>query len=110
MSVKVVRHNMSYKREEVLITKYCNYFSCYEHYTPDVAIKIANKMKEDGVSSFRVYQEYGDTEFQYFRLETEEEAFARVNKEVIEKESHRKFREECLLREAQNLGYKLIKE
>lgn len=110
MNVKVVRHNMSQERKEVLITKYCNYFSCHDYYTPDETIKIANRMKEDGVSSFRVYQEYGDSDFQYFRLETEEEAFTRVNKEVIEREKHRKFREECLLREAQNFGYKLVKE
>lgn len=101
---------MSQERKEVLITNEYSYFNCYHRYKPDEILEIINEMKKDGVSSFEIVESYGSVVILYYRLETEEEAFARVNKEVIEREKHRKFREEALLREAQNFGYKLVKE
>lgn len=96
--------------KEIVITKNPYYFSSYENYTPDELIKIANRMKEDNVSSFKVCDDYGSIGFEYYRLETEEESTIRIKREATEKEMNAKRREEYLLREAQALGFRLEKD
>lgn len=96
--------------KEIINTRAYGYFDAYSNYSPDELIKIANRMKEDNVSSVRVCDDYGSIGFEYYRLETEQEESDRLKREIIEKESQIKRREEYLLREAQALGFRLEKD
>lgn len=93
--------------KEILITKPCNYLDTYKNHTPDELIKFANRMKEDGVSSFKIIESYGSPELEYFRMETEQEESDRLKKEIMENEQRLKSRAEYLKREAEALGFKL---
>lgn len=93
--------------KEVLITKYCSYLSPYENYPPEELIKIANRMKEDGVSSCKVNDNYGNIEFEYFRMETEQEESDRLKREVAESEQRLVNMKDRLMREAAAFGFEL---
>jgi hypothetical protein len=96
-------------QKEIKLTKHNYYFDAYSKYSPDELIKIANRMKEDNVSSFSICDDYGSIGFEYFRLETESETSDRLKKEIIENEQRIKSREEYIKREALALGYKIEK-
>lgn len=97
-------------KKEIIINTDCTYLSSYDRHTPDDLIKIAKRMKNDGVSSFEICDDYGSIGFRYFRLESEEETAKRIKKEAINKENQTRHREGYLLREAEALGYKLEKK
>ena len=105
MNVKVVKDKQMPK--EILITKCYSYLRPYEKYSPDELIKIATRMKEDGVSSCKVSDNYGNIEFEYFRMETEQEESDRLKREVMESEQRLANMKNRLMREAEAFGFEL---
>ena len=93
--------------KEIFITKPCKYLDTYTHHTPDELIKFANRMKEDGVTSFKIIESYGSPKIEYFRMETEQEESDRLKKEVLENEQRLKSRLAYMKREAEALGFNL---
>jgi hypothetical protein len=96
-------------QKEVKLTRHNNYFDAYSKYSPDELIKIANRMKEDNVSSFSVCDDYGNIGFEYFRLETKEEAINRIKQHEDEIKRLVSLREKRFTEEASMLGYKIEK-
>ena len=98
-------------RKEKRITDICYSFMwVYDKYTPDQLIEIAQKLKENKITSIEFGEEYDSPTVFYYRLETYDEARKR-EKEYEEMIKNNIAREEYSLKEkAKQFGYKLVKE
>ena len=102
--------NNTPEKTSIVLKQYLNE---YHTYTPSELIKIANDMKDDGILSigFSTIEDYGPShvKFKYTRLETQEEADKRIQKEKDRVVKNYAFNEQQLKGLAAKLNYNIEK-
>ena len=97
-------------RKDKKISYYYSGIHTYTRYTPDELIKIANQMKEDGITAVEINSDDDSLNIDYFDLETEEEAIKREDEHQTHMKKLIAIQEADLKDKAKRFGYKLIKE